>query len=263
MPTIHPTAIIAKGAELASGVTVAPYAVIGANVKIDTGTAIGAHAVIDGHTVIGRNNNIAAFAAVGGKPQDMKYRDEPTRLEIGDRNTIREFTTIHTGTVQDKGLTKIGDDNWIMAYVHIAHDCQIGSHTIFSNNAQIAGHVKVDDWAILGGMAGVHQFVHIGQYAMLGGASALVQDLPPFVIAAGNKAVPHGVNLEGLRRRGFDTATLSALKHAYRLLYKSGLSFEAAQQAIASFNTEQTEAAQQHVGLFLDFLQAATRGIAR
>lgn len=151
MPTIHPSAIIAPGAELAPGVMVAPYAVIGPHVKIGAGTTIGSHAVVEGHTTIGCNNTIASFTVIGGKPQDMKYRDEPTRLEIGDRNMIREFSTIHTGTVQDQGLTKIGNDNWIMAYVHIAHDCHIGNHTIFSNNAQIAGHVHVDDWAILGG----------------------------------------------------------------------------------------------------------------
>ncbi|MCC7006407.1 MAG: acyl-ACP--UDP-N-acetylglucosamine O-acyltransferase, partial [Ottowia sp.] len=196
--TIHPSAIITAGAQLGNNVTVGPFSIIGAYVTIAEGTTIGANCVIEGHTTIGRDNRIAHFVALGGVPQDMKYRGEPTRLEIGDRNTIREFTTIHTGTVDDAGLTKIGDDNWIMAYVHIAHDCCIGNHTIFSSNAQIAGHVHVHDWAILGGMSGVHQFVRIGEHAMLGGASALVQDIPPYVIAAGNKAVPYGVNIEGL-----------------------------------------------------------------
>lgn len=263
MSTIHPTAIITQGAELANDVVVGPYAVIGANVKIGARTVIGSHAVIDGHTTMGCDNAIASFAVVGGKPQDMKYRDEPTRLEIGDRNTIREFVTIHTGTVQDQGLTKIGSDNWIMAYVHIAHDCQIGNHTIFSNNAQIAGHVIVDDWAILGGMSGVHQFVHIGQHAMLGGASALVQDLPPFVIAAGNKAIPHGLNFEGLKRRGFELSTLSVLKQAYRALYKSGHSLEEAVQAITALIADQTGPGKQLVQHFLDFVQASSRGIVR
>ena len=263
MPTIHPSAIIAPGAELAHGVTVAPYAVIGAHVKIGAGTTIGAHAVIEGYTAIGCDNTIAPFAVIGGKPQDMKYRDEPTRLEIGDRNVIREFSTIHTGTVQDQGLTKIGNDNWIMAYVHIAHDCYIGNHTIFSNNAQIAGHVHVDDWAILGGMSGVHQFVHIGQHALLGGASALVQDIPPYVMAAGNKAVPHGINTEGLKRRGFDVQTLTALKQVYRALYKSDYTFEQAKEAIAALIASKDGAAKTHTQIFFDFVSASLRGVIR
>ena len=202
-PKIHPTAQIDPKAELAADVEVGAFTVIGPNVRIDAGTRIGHHTVVEGHTTLGRDNSIGHFASVGGRPQDMKYRDEPTQLIVGDRNTIREFTTIHTGTAQDAGITSIGDDNWIMAYVHIAHDCRVGNHTVFSSNAQIAGHVEVGDWAILGGMSGVHQFVRIGAHAMLGGASALVQDVPPFVIAAsdkgGNKAAPHGINVEGLR----------------------------------------------------------------
>jgi UDP-N-acetylglucosamine acyltransferase len=260
---IHPTAIIEPGAELDTDVTVGPYAIIGANVKIGAGTTIGAHSEIKGHTTIGRDNSIASFAALGGPPQDMKYQDEPTRLEIGERNTIREFTTIHTGTIQDQGVTRIGNDNWIMAYVHIAHDCQIGNHTIFASNAQVAGHVQVGDWAILGGMSGVHQFVRIGAHAMLGGASALVQDIPPFVIAAGNKAVPYGVNAEGLKRRGFEPATMQALKKAYRLLYKSGFALEQAKQALQDLLSEQPAQAHTQLKILIDFVSSSERGVIR
>jgi UDP-N-acetylglucosamine acyltransferase len=179
MTQIHPTALVDPKAELADDVTVGPFSIVGPNVRIGSGTRIGSHTTVEGHTTIGAGNRIGPYASVGGVPQDMKYANEPTQLVIGDRNTIREFTTIHTGTVQDRGVTSLGNDNWIMAYVHIAHDCSVGNHTVFSSNAQIAGHVEVGDWAILGGMSGVHQFVRIGAHAMLGGASALVQDVPP------------------------------------------------------------------------------------
>ena len=265
MTRVHASAVVDSKAELASDVEVGPYSVIGPNVRIGAGTKVGAHTVIEGHTTIGAGNNFAHFAAIGGPPQDMKYRGEPTQLIIGDRNTIREFTTIHTGTSQDEGITRIGNDNWIMAYVHIAHDCQVGNHTIFSSNAQIAGHVKVDDWAIMGGMSGVHQFVRIGQHAMLGGASALVQDIPPFVIAAGDKASPHGINVEGLKRRGFSSETISALRQAYKILYKDGLSFEDAkaeiQKMVAAHAADQPTA--ERLSQFHDFIAASTRGIIR
>ncbi len=265
MTRIHSSAVVDSKAEIASDVEIGPYSVIGPNVKIGAGSKIGSHTVIEGYTTIGKENNFAHFAAIGGAPQDMKYRGEPTQLIIGDRNTIREFTTIHTGTSQDEGITRIGDDNWIMAYVHIAHDCQIGNHTIFSSNAQIAGHVKVSDWAIMGGMSGVHQFVRIGQHAMLGGASALVQDIPPFVIAAGDKASPHGINVEGLKRRGFSSETISALRQAYKVLYKDGLSFEEAKveiqkMALASASDAATA---EKLTEFHDFIAASTRGIIR
>ncbi|MDH6154279.1 UDP-N-acetylglucosamine acyltransferase [Polynucleobacter sphagniphilus] len=265
MTRIHASALVDSKAELADDVEIGPYSVIGPNVKIDSGTKVGSHTVIEGCTTIGRENNFAHFAAIGGAPQDMKYRGEPTQLIIGDRNTIREFTTIHTGTSQDEGITRIGDDNWIMAYVHIAHDCQIGNHTIFSSNAQIAGHVQVCDWAIMGGMSGVHQFVRVGQHAMLGGASALVQDIPPFVIAAGDKASPHGINVEGLKRRGFSSETISALRQAYKVLYKDGLSFEEAKveiQKIALAHSADAATAEK-LTQFHDFIAASTRGIIR
>jgi len=247
MTLIHSTAVVDSKAELASDVVVGPYTVIGPNVKIGAGTKIGSHTVIEGCTTIGQENNFAHFAAIGGPPQDMKYRGEPTQLIIGDRNTVREFTTIHTGTTQDVGITRVGNDNWIMAYVHIAHDCQIGSN------------------AILGGMSGVHQFVRIGQHAMLGGASALVQDIPPFVIAAGDKASPHGINVEGLKRRGFSSETISALRQAYKVLYKEGLSFEEAKieiqkMVIASASDAATS---EKLAVFHGFIAASTRGIIR
>jgi UDP-N-acetylglucosamine acyltransferase len=265
MTPIHASAVVDSKAEIAGDVEIGPYSVIGPNVKIGAGSKIGSHSVIEGCTTIGQENTIAHFSAIGGAPQDMKYRGEPTQLIIGDRNTIREFTTIHTGTSQDEGITRIGNDNWIMAYVHIAHDCQIGNHTIFSSNAQIAGHVQVKDWAIMGGMSGVHQFVRIGQHAMLGGASALVQDIPPFVIAAGDKASPHGINVEGLKRRGFSSETISALRLAYKVLYKDGLSFEDAKveiQKMVTANASDTATAEK-LTEFYDFIAASTRGIVR
>ncbi|MGO4327814.1 acyl-ACP--UDP-N-acetylglucosamine O-acyltransferase [Cupriavidus sp. 2TAF22] len=267
MTQIHPSALVDPKAELAADVTVGPFSIIGPDVRLGSGTQVGAHTTVEGHTTVGADNRIGPYASVGGMPQDMKYRNEPTRLVIGDRNTIREFTTIHTGTVQDQGVTSIGDDNWIMAYVHIAHDCQVGNHTVFSSNAQIAGHVQVGDWAILGGMSGVHQFVRIGAHAMLGGASALVQDLPPFVIAAGdkggNKATPHGINVEGMRRRGFDAAQIAALRQAYKVLYKSDLSFEAARIEIAQLIAQADGSASVPLQGFLDFIAATQRGIVR
>jgi UDP-N-acetylglucosamine acyltransferase len=265
MNRIHASAVVDSKAELAGDVEIGPYSVIGPNVRIDAGSKVGSHTVIEGYTTIGKDNHFAHFAAIGGAPQDMKYRGEPTQLIIGDRNTIREFTTIHTGTSQDVGVTRIGNDNWIMAYVHIAHDCQVGNHTIFSSNAQIAGHVQVEDWAIMGGMSGVHQFVRIGQHAMLGGASALVQDIPPFVIAAGDKASPHGINVEGLKRRGFSSETISALRQAYKVLYKDGLSFEDAKVEIKKMITANTAdaATAEKLTQFHDFIAASTRGIIR
>jgi UDP-N-acetylglucosamine acyltransferase len=262
MSKIHQTAIIEPGAQLDESVEVGPYAVIGAHVVIGAGTTVGSHSVIEGHTTIGRENRIGHYASIGGRPQDMKYRDEPTRLVIGDRNTIREFTTLHTGTAQDQGLTSIGDDCWIMAYVHVGHDCRLGNNVIMSSNAQLAGHVIVEDHAIVGGMSGVHQFVRIGAHSMLGGASALVQDVPPFVIAAGNKAEPHGINVEGLRRRGFTPDAISALRQAYRIVYKSGLSLEEAKVQLKELSTAGGEG-DAPVKAFGDFIATSQRGIIR
>ncbi|QBI43556.1 acyl-ACP--UDP-N-acetylglucosamine O-acyltransferase [Burkholderia pseudomallei] len=262
MSRIHPTAIIEPGAQLHETVEVGPYAIVGSHVTIGARTTIGSHSVIEGHTTIGEDNRIGHYASVGGRPQDMKYKDEPTRLVIGDRNTIREFTTIHTGTVQDTGVTTLGDDNWIMAYVHIGHDCCVGSHVILSSNAQMAGHVEIGDWAIVGGMSGVHQFVRIGAHSMLGGASALVQDIPPFVIAAGNKAEPHGINVEGLRRRGFSPDAISALRSAYRILYKNSLSLEEAKVQLSELAQAGGDG-DAAVKSLVDFVESSQRGIIR
>jgi UDP-N-acetylglucosamine acyltransferase len=209
---IHPTAIISPGARIDEGVEIGAYSIIGDEVQIERGTSIGPHVVIEGPTRMGKNNRIHAFSSLGGAPQDKKFAGEKTRLEIGDGNTIREFCTFNRGTVQDGGVTRLGDNNWIMAYVHLAHDCQVGNNTIFANNAQLAGHVRVDDHAILGGFTVVHQFVHIGRHAITAMGSILLQDLPPYVTAAGNTAKPYGINSEGLKRRGFSAASLGALK---------------------------------------------------
>lgn len=265
MATIHASAIIDPKAQLADNVVIGPYAVIGPHVSLGSGCSIGSHSVIEGHTTLGRDNRIGHFAAIGGEPQDMKYRGEPTQLIIGDRNTIREFTTIHTGTAQDQGITRIGNDNWIMAYVHIAHDCQIGSNTIMANATQLAGHVVVGDWAILGGITGVHQFVKIGAHAMTGAGTTLLQDLPPYVMATGNPASAHGINTEGLRRRGFTETQIASLRKAYKLVYKSGSTLASALEQLgdplSTGATSDADAAA--IALFSDFLAASTRGIVR
>ncbi|BBP05039.1 acyl-[acyl-carrier-protein]--UDP-N-acetylglucosamine O-acyltransferase [Sulfuriferula plumbiphila] len=255
---IHPSAIIHPGAQLGANVSIGPYAVIGEHVVIGDGTTVGAHTVINGHTLIGRDNHIFQFNSLGEIPQDKKYAGEPTRLEIGDRNTIREFCTFNLGTVQDTGVTRIGNDNWIMAYVHLAHDCQVGDNTIFANNASLAGHVTVGDHAILGGFTGVHQFCKIGAHVMTGISSVVFKDIPPYVMAAGQPAAPHGINAEGLRRRGFSPEALAGLKRAYKTLYREGLTFSEAQQRLA----EQAQGIPE-VRLLVDFLSQAERGIIR
>lgn len=259
---IHPTAIIAKAASIDSSVEVGAYSIIGPHVQIGPGTKIGPHVVIEGHTTIGRDNTFFQFSSIGAAPQDKKYAGEPTLLEIGDRNTIREFCTFNLGTVQDKGATRIGSDNLMMAYVHIAHDCQVGSKTIFANNASIAGHVEIGDWVILGGFAGVHQFCKIGAHAMLGMNTSLTQDVPPFLILSGNPAVAHGLNIEGLKRRGFTRDQINGIRQAYKLLYKSGLTLDEAKAAMQSAQSEHPDA-QQYIQQMLSFLNNATRGIVR
>jgi UDP-N-acetylglucosamine acyltransferase len=253
---VHPTALIDAGAQLGADVSVGAYSIIGADVEIGDGTWVGPHVVINGPTRIGRDNRIFQFASLGEQPQDKKYAGEPTTLEIGDRNTIREFCTFNRGTVQDAGATRVGNDNWIMAYVHLAHDCQIGDHTIFANNAQLAGHVHVGDWAILGGFTVVHQFVRIGAHCITGMGSILFQDVPPFVTAAGNPVAPHGINSEGLKRRGFSAESIAALKRAYKALYRNGLKLEEATAQIAAEGLDE-------VKVLSDFLAAPGRGIIR
>jgi UDP-N-acetylglucosamine acyltransferase len=262
MGLIHPTAIVDPAAALASSVTVGPYVVIGADVEVGEGTTIGAHAVIEGPTTIGRDNRISAHASLGGAPQDMKYRGEPTQLVIGDRNTIREFCTFSRGTVQDGGVTRIGDDNWIMAYVHIAHDVQLGHRAILANNATLAGHVHIGDWVIVGGLTGVHQFCHIGAHAMLGFQSRVSQDVPPFMMADGNPLAVRGFNIEGLRRRGFSPERIAQVKQMHRLLYRDGLTLEQATVAVTALLGAVSEG-DTDVQAMLDFLAASARGIAR
>jgi UDP-N-acetylglucosamine acyltransferase len=262
MARVHPTAIVDPAAELAATVEVGPYAVVGADVRVGEGTRIGPHAVLEGPTVIGRDNVIHAHAVIGGAPQDMKYRGEPTTLEIGDRNTIREFCTFNRGTVQDGGATRIGSDNWVMAYVHIAHDVQVGDRCILANNATLAGHVHVGDWVIVGGLTGIHQFCHVGSHAMTGFQSHVSQDVPPFMMVSGNPLGVHGFNVEGLRRRGFSRERIALVKQMHRLLYRDGLTLEAAKAAIVALRGTVAEG-DADVDLLLDFLAASTRGIAR
>ena len=255
---IHPTALVDPAAELAADVEVGAYSIIAAGAQIGEGTRIGPHVLIGPHTRIGKRNVFYQFSSIGEAPQDKKYKGEPTRLEIGDDNTIREFCTFNRGTAQDAGVTRVGNGNWIMAYVHLAHDCQVGNGTIFANNAQLAGHVHVGDQAILGGFTVVHQFCRIGAHSITAMGTILLQDLPPFVMASGNTAVPHGINAEGLRRRGFSAEAVAAVKRAYKTLYKSGLSFAEAQAQI----TAET-AAQPELQVLADFLASAGRGIVR
>jgi UDP-N-acetylglucosamine acyltransferase len=262
MANIHPTAIVDPAAELDDSVEIGPYAVIGAHVSIGAETTVGAHTVIEGHTRIGRGNRIFQFASIGAAPQDKKYRGEPTRLEIGDGNTIREFVTLNRGTAQDRGVTWIGSDNWIMAYVHVAHDCVVGDHTIFANSTNLAGHVEIGDWVILGGYTGVHQFCKIGPHAMTGVGTVVLHDIPPFVMASGNTAQAHGINSEGLRRRGFDSEAINAIRRAYKTLYKSGLTLEEARGQLAAQAGTQEPGSEQ-IGLIADFLRGVSRGIVR
>lgn len=255
---IHPTAVIDPAAELGANVSVGAYSVIGPGVEIGDDCEIGPHVTLCGPTRIGRENRIFQYASVGDAPQDKKYGGEDTRLEIGDRNTIREFVTINRGTVQDRGVTTIGDDNWIMAYVHVAHDCVIGDRIVFANGASLAGHVIVGDDVILGGFTLIHQFCHIGAHAFTSMGSSIKQDVPPYITVAGNPAEPHGINAEGLRRAGFAAAEIQALRRAYRSLYKAGLRLE---QAIADM--ESMVAEYPSVGELSRFLRAASRGIVR
>jgi UDP-N-acetylglucosamine acyltransferase len=259
---IHATAIVDAKAQLDGAVSVGPYTVIGPHVKIGAGTSVGPHCVIEGHTTIGRDNRIFQFGSIGAANQDKKYQGEPTELVIGDRNTIREFVTLHVGTVQDKAVTRIGDDNWIMAYTHVAHDCVVRNHTTLANNTTLAGHVELGDWVTIGGLTGIHQFVKIGAHAMVGFQSAVSQDVPPFMLVDGNPLAVRGINVVGLRRRDFSAARIAAIKQMHRLLYRDGRTFEDARASIAALAASAPEAAAD-VDLMAGFLAAATRGIAR
>ncbi len=256
--SVHPTAVVAKSAELADDVEIGPYSVIGEQVEIGAGTRIGSHVVVNGPTRIGRDNRIYHFASIGDDPQDKKYAGEPTRLTIGDRNTIREYCTISRGTVQDEGETVLGDDNWIMAYVHIAHDCRIGNQTIFANNATLGGHVHVGDWVIFAGFSGAHQFCRIGAHSFLGMYSGVNRDVPAYLMVAGQPAAPHGINSEGLKRRGFTPEQIRNIKNAYRLVYRKGLKLDAAIAEIETLVPTQPE-----LGIFLESLVSSERGLTR
>jgi len=255
---IHPTAIIDPKAEIAESVEIGPYTVIEADVQIDAGCVIGPHVTLSGPTQIGKHNRFFQYGSIGAPPQDKKYAQEPTRLIIGDGNTFRENVTLNRGTAQDLGETRIGHDNWVMAGVHIAHDCVVGNHTIFANASALAGHVKVDDWAILGGYTLVHQFCNIGEHAFCGMGSVINQDVPNFITVSGNLAGPRGLNLEGLKRRGFDRSQINLVKKAYRALYRTGYRLEEALIEIDALNDE-TET----LTALLDFLHASRRGIVR
>ncbi|MFT3665763.1 acyl-ACP--UDP-N-acetylglucosamine O-acyltransferase [Piscinibacter sp.] len=259
---IHPTAIVDAGAELGENVTIGPYAVVGPQVRIGDRTSIGAHCVVEGRTTIGRDNRFFQFGSIGAMPQDKKYAGEPTELVIGNGNTIREFCTLNTGTVQDGGVTRLGDDNWIMAYVHIAHDCRLGSHIIIANATQLGGHVHLGDWVFLGGLSGVHQFVRVGAHAMTGFQTRLSQDLPPFVTAAGNPAEAQGINAEGLKRRGYTPERIAQVKQMHRALYRKGLTLAAGIAEIAAMKGAVPEG-DADVELMLGFLGDASRGIVR
>ncbi|MFZ6686335.1 acyl-ACP--UDP-N-acetylglucosamine O-acyltransferase [Undibacterium sp. SXout11W] len=260
---IHPSALIDSKANLDSTVEVGPYSIIGPHVNIGAGTKIGPHVVISGHTTIGKDNDFHAFSSIGGPPQDKKYGGEVTYLEIGDRNLVREFCTFNCGTVQDRGITRIGSDNWFLAYVHVAHDCTVGNNTIFSNNAALAGHVEIGDWVIMSGFSAVHQFCKIGAHAFVGMNTSLTQDVPPFVLLSGNPAVAHGVNLEGLKRRGFDREQLNAIRQAYKVIYKSGLTLDEAKLALDQQIAGLSQEVAVHVKSLRDFLDTSTRGIVR
>ena len=264
MSAIHATALIDPGAELDSTVTVGPYTVIGPHVRVGAGTRIGPHCVLEGHTTIGRDNHIFQFNSLGAIPQDKKYGGEPCELVIGDRNTVREFCTFNIGSPGDRGVTRVGDDNWLMAYVHLAHDCIVGNHTIFANNCQLAGHVQVGDWAILGGFTAVHQFVKIGAHSMTAMCSMMLADLPPFVMCQGQPAAARSMNYEGLRRRGFSAERMATVKAMHKALYRDDLTLEAARARIADLAKTSPESAPD-VEMMLLFLEHTSpqRGIVR
>ena len=255
---IHPSAVVDADCEIAEGVSIGPFSVIGAGVRIDKGTSIASHVVIQGKTTIGEENRIFQFSSIGEIPQDKKYSGEETHLQIGDRNTIREYVTIHRGTVQDQGETRIGNDNLLMAYTHVAHDCMLKDHIIMSNGASLAGHVVIDDYAILSGFTLVHQFCSIGAHSFTAMGTAVNRDIPPYLLAAGSPAAPRGVNSEGLKRSGFDAETVRHIKDAYKLLYHSGLKLSEAAEQIAVLAADSPQLA-----VMADFLQNSRRSIMR
>ena len=255
---IHATAIVSPSAKVADDVQIGAYSIIGDNVEIGSGTRIDSHVVVNGPTVIGRDNHIYQFASIGDDPQDKKYANEATRLTIGDRNTIREFCTISRGTVQDEGVTSMGDDNWIMAYVHIAHDCRVGSHTIMANNTTLAGHVHIGDWVIMAGFSGAHQFCRVGAHAFVGMYAGINRDVPAYIMVSDTPGIPRGINSEGLKRRDFDTAQIRNIKNAYRVIYRNGLKLT---EAIAEL--ERRVVTQPELEILIESLRSSERGIIR
>lgn len=260
MTRIHPTALVDPRAELAEDVQVGPYAVIGPEVRIGAGTTIGPHTVIEGRTAIGRDNRIFQFASIGAISQDMSYAGEPAGLEIGDRNTIREFCTLNLGTAKEDGITRVGSDNWIMAYVHVAHDCRVGNHVVMANNTTLAGHVRLGDWAFVGGLTGVHQFVHIGAHAMIGFQGHVAQDVAPYMTVDGNPLATRAVNLTGLKRRGFSAERIAVIRRMHKLIFRDGLTLQHATEALASLRGQGGD---EDVQVMLDFLATSTRGLVR
>ena len=258
MPAIHPTALVDPGAELAADVEIGAYSIVGGGARIGPGTRVGPHVVIAGRTSIGARNRIFQFSSVGDIPQDRKYGGQPTTTTLGDDNVIREFVSIHAGTAQDRGTTTIGNGNWMLAYTHVAHDCVVGNQTTFSNNAQIAGHVVIGDFAVLGAFCGVHQFCRVGSHTMLAAGTIVLQDIPPFVTAAGYPAKPAGTNNEGLRRRGYSPAEIAVVRRAYRTLYRAGLSLDSARAELAKAAADAPLLAP-----LVDFLAETGRGIVR
>ncbi|MET0336025.1 MAG: acyl-ACP--UDP-N-acetylglucosamine O-acyltransferase [Rhizobacter sp.] len=260
MAKIHPTAIVDAGAKLADSVTVGPYAIVGPEVTIGEGTSIGPHCVIEGRTTIGRDNRFYQFSSIGAMPQDMSHGNEVTELVIGDRNTVREFCTFNTGTYKEQGVTRIGSDNWIMAYVHVAHDVRLGSHTVLANNVTLAGHVHVGDWAVIGGLSGVHQFVHVGAHSMVGFQGHVAQDVAPFMTVDGNPLAARAVNLTGLKRRGFNEERQRVIRQMHKLIFRSGASLE---QAKTDIEALRGQGGDEDIQTMLDFLAASTRGLVR
>jgi UDP-N-acetylglucosamine acyltransferase len=255
---IHDSAVVSTSARVHEDVSIGPYSIVGDDVEIGSGTRIESHVVLKGPCIIGRDNHIFQFASIGDDPQDKKYGGEPTRLVIGDRNTIREYCTINRGTVQDREETRVGNDNWIMSYVHIAHDCIIGDQTIFANNTTLGGHVHIGDWAILGGFTAVHQFCHIGKHSFTSIFTAVTKDLPAYVLASGRPAVPRGINTEGLKRRGFSVGQISNIREGYRILYRQGLKLEDAVKKL-----EKRAETQQEIVMLLESVRASSRGVIR
>lgn len=262
MSLIHPTAIVDPGAELDSSVSVGAYAVIGAHVRIGAGTKVGPHCVIEGRTTIGRDNTFFQFGSIGAMPQDMSHKGELTELRIGDRNTIREFCTLNTGTHKEEGVTRVGSDNWIMAYVHIAHDVRLGDRTVLANGATLAGHVHVGDWATIGGLTGVHQFVHIGAHAMVGFQSHVDRDVPPFMVAEGNPMSLRAVNLTGLKRRDFTDEQIAAIRNMHKAMYRKNQTLELAKAEMEAMRGADVRV-NTDIDAMLDFLASATRGLVR